>query len=1229
MEISFTRFRNKHFLAVTLWLIATLIIAALPGQIPKARATAAATLSLDGSGDYLNVANHPALNPSGAITIEAWVRRANTSRCETVVGKNYVGGYWLGFCTSTIRFYTNGSGTAQDGTFTIPAGIWTHIAVTYDGTTRRYYINGMLDYESTSPGSLPVNSDPLGIGADSNGSYPFQGNLAEVRLWSVARSQADIRRNMVQLYDTADPALIAVWHLEGNAEEAFGNHPATPMGDAAFTGLAAPPIGHEPILIPRLSSPATVDGNCAPGEYSGVQLPIWYADGYGATSLAWATLGATATDIYVCLSDLPIGSDSRQFAALYFDPDGAGGSIADADDYRVLVERASGTVTSERGNGSGSYTTPGLSNVQAAVGGFEFDWSAEFRVGRSALPASDTMFRMQFIHHWLNGVGDDYGWPVDFSWNIPNAWEQFQINDADVPRADGANPTVTATYEPQPTIRAGEVVTIRASARDDVDLASVEIIVDGIARQSCELDGTSDRSATCTLSQVFDLGLHTYYARAVDHRGRLAFSPLDTFFVQVDGQRPQVTAIHTPRQPALGQRVTIQASASDPSGISSIDINAGIPRSTRSCTFPSLPTTATCEIEITPSPGQRVVTYAAQAQDGEGFDGHTGVISILFGNTGTDTDTDGLVDAIEELLCTSPSNPDSDRDSLSDGWEVLGLSFADGDFVNLPALGANPCYRDVFLQLDYEEGVEFTREQLQTIVNTFRRQGITLHLSGKQHPAPPEGVESEVNAEEAASQLDSNGEYYFHPKYNWTHHYGYARHRFGRSGANAHFFTIDMYVGDRPYRVIHELGHTLGLGHGGRQGSDTQIRSEGLIYYDGGWDNSNLKPHYFSAMNYRYSATNICYNSTTERLVGDIDYAAVAMPVLNEASLDERSNSEFANALRARTCSGGPDFVPVVLYSCSDPDEAGRGYLMISDGTRTLARLRSGSAWQTTGLPAHAPGIDWDCDGTIEASSSGSLNGDGAENDFASGPISELHARSDWAVVPAGRTCVVATDGRGFPPPEYRDQIDGPVCGADRTAQDHHYHHQAANGWPTLSVGLDKLFGAGSPETFPTSTLPELEVCDGANNDGDLEIDEGCADTDADGIIDATDNCVQTSNPDQADLDGDSLGDDCQHPQVINLSIQGQTATSVTLVWEGTTSDILGFNLYRQRLGEETPSFLGTVYPTTTDTSYTDSVEEGAAYRYFVRPINLNGQEGAEAAIDVGIRRIFLPIVAR
>ena len=105
--------------------------------------------------------------------------------------------------------------------------------------------------------------------------------------------------------------------------------------------------------------------------------------------------------------------------------------------------------------------------------------------------------------------------------------------------------------------------------------------------------------------------------------------------------------------------------------------------------------------------------YHAVATDNEGFISRVGPRALLFGNAGAlDSDGDGLSDEIEDsVLCTSPDDADTDRDALSDGWEVLGLYLPGGATVDLPTLGAHPCAKDVFLQYDYEVGARTSRQR--------------------------------------------------------------------------------------------------------------------------------------------------------------------------------------------------------------------------------------------------------------------------------------------------------------------------------------------------------------------------------------------------------------------------------------------------------------------------------------------------------------------------------------
>ena len=66
----------------------------------------------------------------------------------------------------------------------------------------------------------------------------------------------------------------------------------------------------------------------------------------------------------------------------------------------------------------------------------------------------------------------------------------------------------------------------------------------------------------------------------------------------------------------------------------------------------------------------------------------------------------------------------------------------------------------------------------------------------------------------------------------------------------------------------------------------------------------------------------------------------------------------------------------------------------------------------------------------------------------------------------------------------------------------------------------------GDSDGDGTADCDDTEVCDGLDNDGDGQIDEGF-DADNDGVADCFDNCPGTVNPDQTDTDNDGVGDAC------------------------------------------------------------------------------------------------------
>jgi hypothetical protein len=185
-----------------------------------------------------------------SMTVEAWVsvRDAhNATACSSIAGKGYTTGWWLGLCGTTMRSYFNGSASLKDGG-TIPPDTWVHIAAVTDGTTRRHYINGNLVLEiAETPRSISTTT--FRIGSDAAYSFTPEGAIDELRIWSVARTQDQIRATMNAPFvpEGSDltgqfQGLEAWYRFEGNAFDSWRTHHGTILGTGiTFAGTPTPP----------------------------------------------------------------------------------------------------------------------------------------------------------------------------------------------------------------------------------------------------------------------------------------------------------------------------------------------------------------------------------------------------------------------------------------------------------------------------------------------------------------------------------------------------------------------------------------------------------------------------------------------------------------------------------------------------------------------------------------------------------------------------------------------------------------------------------------------------------------------------------------------------------------------------------------------------------------------------------------------------------------------------
>jgi hypothetical protein len=354
--------------------------------------------------------------------------------------------------------------------------------------------------------------------------------------------------------------------------------------------------------------------------------------------------------------------------------------------------------------------------------------------------------------------------------------------------------------------------------------------------------------------------------------------------------------------------------------------------------------------------------------------------------------------------CGGGAQEDTDGDGLLDHWEEDGVRVnVDGTevFVDLPAMGADPMRKDIFVEVDYmvaEPGClpfvdticfsghshEPKYRAMEKIIYSFYlapvpnpdgSTGINLHVDygprGVMNPETFEqwGSRSQSNALRHDSELGSKN---LLGQYRWSEfkqikeanfsqarapffHYAVFAHDLGDLGSTsglsrgigASDFIVSLgswdssvgTVNDQAGTFMHELGHNLGLRHSGRAD---------LL-------DTNFKPNFLSVMNYAFQTRGLRVGGRD----GYFDYSQFELPTLDEDNLDETVG---LNA----------------------------GTILTDYGTRywcTMNNERVVNSVET---------IDWDCDGDSTDS--------GIQENINEGPdwrhdtrTSNLRSYNDWA----------------------------------------------------------------------------------------------------------------------------------------------------------------------------------------------------------------------------------------
>lgn len=167
-----------------------------------------------------------------SFTIEAWINPDSKSDFSTIIGNKSPGiaspGYFL-----AINNYASSDGKiifeTQNSTNATIANViwnqWQHVAITWNGTLVRIYINGAIQQLNDSTNmNLQPSSTPCYLGDlptyVGNGNY--HGDMDELRVWNYAKSQQAIQADMFCQIHAPQQGLMAYYQF--NEGVGYGNN---------------------------------------------------------------------------------------------------------------------------------------------------------------------------------------------------------------------------------------------------------------------------------------------------------------------------------------------------------------------------------------------------------------------------------------------------------------------------------------------------------------------------------------------------------------------------------------------------------------------------------------------------------------------------------------------------------------------------------------------------------------------------------------------------------------------------------------------------------------------------------------------------------------------------------------------------------------------------------------------------------------------------------------------
>src|ERR1035441_674199 len=260
--------------------------------------------------------------------------------------------------------------------FTAPTNTWVHLAFVSD-TSTRLYVNGLLQDTNAATIALPLGQ----LGADIAGRYfnHLRGTLDEVRIWNLARSQAQIQANMNHALALPQTNLMAYWRF--NEGSGLLAHDST--GNSSNTGNLSNGVAWVSSTIPFVPDVTTIPASSVISNYATLNASVvpnslptaaWFQWGptadYGKTTTPQLLpSGTNPVSIFSTITGLAMGA-SYHFRSLATN---SGGLTLGVDLGFLAGGVTNGPVTVTNGTDSGPNSLRAAVNSASPGATINFD----------------------------------------------------------------------------------------------------------------------------------------------------------------------------------------------------------------------------------------------------------------------------------------------------------------------------------------------------------------------------------------------------------------------------------------------------------------------------------------------------------------------------------------------------------------------------------------------------------------------------------------------------------------------------------------------------------------------------------------------------------------------------------------------------------------------------------------------------------------------------------------